>query len=158
MIRVICVYKKQNYMSKVEDFLTQAEEQAVVEAIRLAEMATSGEIRVHIEKTTSIAVFDRALEVFHFLKMNETHLKNGVLIYVAVQDKNFVICGDQGINDLVPADFWESTKEVMATHFKNSNFKQGLVDGITIAGEQLKKYFPYEGNDTNELSNEISIG
>jgi len=145
-------------MSKVEDFLTQAEEQAVVEAIRLAEMATSGEIRVHIEKTTSIAAFDRALEVFHLLKMNETQLKNGVLIYVAVKDKVFAICGDQGINDLVPADFWESTKEVMATHFKNGNFKQGLIDGINNAGEQLKKYFPCQDDDTNELSNEISIG
>lgn len=145
-------------MSKVEDFLTQAEEQAVVEAIRLAEMATSGEIRVHIEKTTSMAAFDRALEVFHLLKMNETHLKNGVLIYVAVKDKVFAICGDQGINDLVPADFWESTKEAMATQFKNGNFKQGLIDGIASAGEQLKKYFPCEDDDTNELSNEISIG
>ena len=67
-------------MSKVEDFLTESDEQAVVEAIRLAEMATSGEIRVHIEKTTSIAAFDRALEVFHLLKMDETQLKNGVLI------------------------------------------------------------------------------
>lgn len=145
-------------MSKVENFLTQSEEQAVVEAIRVAEMATSGEIRVHIEKTTSIAAFDRALEVFHLLKMNETQLKNGVLIYVAVKDKAFVICGDQGINDLVPADFWESTKEVMATHFKNDDFKQGLIDGITIAGEQLKKYFPCQDDDKNELSNEISNG
>ena len=145
-------------MSKVENFLTQSEEQAVVEAIRLAEMATSGEIRVHIEKTTSIAVFDRALEVFHLLKMNETQLKNGVLIYVAVKDKAFVICGDQGINDLVPADFWESTKEVMVAHFKNDDFKQGLIDGITIAGEQLKKYFPCQDDDKNELSNEISNG
>ena len=145
-------------MSKVENFLTQAEEQAVVEAIRVAEMATSGEIRVHIEKTTSIVAFDRALEVFHLLKMNETQLKNGVLIYVAVKDKAFVVCGDQGINELVPTDFWESTKNVMAAHFKNDDFKQGLIDGITIAGEQLKKYFPCQVDDKNELSNEISNG
>jgi uncharacterized membrane protein len=145
-------------MSKVEVFLTQSDEQAVVEAIRLAEMATSGEIRVHIEKTTSIAVFDRALEVFHLLKMDETQLKNGVLIYVAVQDHVFAICGDKGINDLVPPDFWESTKEVMATHFKNGNFKQGLIDGVTKAGDQLKTYFPFQDDDTNELSNEISKG
>ena len=81
-------------MSKVEEFLTRDEEQAVVEAIRAAEKATSGEIRVHIEKTTSMAAFDRALEVFHELKMDETQLKNGVLIYVAVKDKAFAICGD----------------------------------------------------------------
>jgi uncharacterized membrane protein len=145
-------------MSKVEDFLTKEEEQEIVEAIRVAEKETSGEIRVHIEKTTSKVPFDRALEVFHELKMDQTELKNGVLIYLAVKDHKFVICGDKGINEVVPKGFWDSTKEAMATHFKNGNFKQGLIDGITKAGEQLQKYFPFENGDTNELSNEISKG
>ena len=145
-------------MSKSEEFLTKEEESAIVEAIRVAEKETSGEIRVHIEKTTSKVPFDRALEVFHELKMDETHLKNGVLIYLAVADKKFVICGDQGINEVVPVDFWDSTKDIMATHFKIGNFKQGLIDGITKAGEQLRQHFPYEEGDTNELSNEISKG
>jgi uncharacterized membrane protein len=145
-------------MSKVEDFLTKEEEQAVVEAIRLAEMSTSGEIRVHIEIETSLDTFDRAKAVFHKLKMDETELKNGVLIYVAVRNRSFIICGDKGINDLVPDDFWDCTKEIMASQFKGGNFKQGLIDGISNAGEQLKKYFPYQNNDSNELSNEISKG
>lgn len=149
---------KNKKMSKVENFLTKEEEQAIVEAIRMAEKETSGEIRVHIEKTTSKVPFDRALEVFHLLKMDETELKNGVLIYIAVKDKTFAICGDQGINDVVPKDFWDSTKEVMASLFKIGNFKQGIIDGITKAGEQLQKYFPYNESDTNELSNEISKG
>lgn len=145
-------------MSKVEDFLTKAEEQEIVEAIRMAEENTSGEIRVHIEKTTSKVPFDRALEVFHELRMDETQLQNGVLFYFAVDDKNFVICGDKGINDLVANDFWDCTKDVMSNHFKAGNFKQGIVDGILNAGEQLKKYFPSSESDTNELSNEISKG
>lgn len=145
-------------MSKVEDFLTQEEEQEIVEAIRVAEKNTSGEIRVHLEKTTELDAFDRALEVFNELKMDETQLKNGVLIYLAVEDKTFVICGDQGINDVVTNDFWDTTKEAMVAHFKNGNFKQGLVDGILRAGEELKKHFPWSEDDTNELSNEISKG
>ena len=145
-------------MSKSEEFLTKEEESAIVEAIRVAEKETSGEIRVHIEKTTSKVPFDRALEVFHELKMDETHLKNGVLIYLAVADKKFVICGDQGINEVVPVDFWDSTKDIIATQFKIGNFKQGLIDGITKAGEQLRHHFPYEEGDTNELSNKISKG
>lgn len=145
-------------MSKVEDFLSKEEEQEIVEAIRMAEKNTSGEIRVHLEKTTELDPFDRALEVFNELKMDETQLKNGVLIYLAVEDKTFVICGDYGINDVVANDFWDSTKEVMVAHFKNGNYKQGLIDGILIAGEQLKKHFPWSEDDTNELSNEISKG
>jgi len=145
-------------MSKVEDFLTTKEEQAIVEAIRIAEKETSGEIRVHIEKMTSKIPFDRAMEVFHELGMDATVLKNGVLIYLAVDDHKFVICGDKGINGVVPESFWDSTKDAMAAQFKTGNFKQGLIDGITKAGEQLQKYFPYDEGDTNELSNEISKG
>ena len=145
-------------MSKVEDFLTQEEELEIVEAIRVAEKNTSGEIRVHLEKTTELDPYDRALEVFNELKMDETQLKNGVLIYLAVADKTFVICGYQGINDIVANDFWDSTKDIMVAHFKNGNFKKGLIDGILRAGEELKKHFPWSEDDTNELSNEISKG
>jgi uncharacterized membrane protein len=139
-------------------FLTKEDENEIVEAIRLAEKNTSGEIRVHIEQTTSKVPFDRALEVFYELKMNETQLQNGVLIYLASADKQFVICGDKGINEVVATDFWDSTKEIMAAQFKQGHFKQGLIDGIAQAGEQLKNYFPWQTDDTNELSNEISKG
>lgn len=145
-------------MSKVEEFLTLEEEQEIVAAICAAEKETSGEIRIHIEKTSTIAHYDRALEVFHLLNMDATELKNGVLIYVAVKDKAFVICGDKGINDVVPSDFWDCTKDAMVSQFKTGNFKQGIVDGITRAGAQLQKYFPFLQGDTNELSNEISKG
>jgi uncharacterized membrane protein len=145
-------------MSKEKDFLTKQEEQEVIEAILIAEKNTSGEIRVHLEKTTDLDTYDRALEVFNELKMDETKLKNGVLIYMAVEDKTFVICGDEGINDVVQNDFWDSTKDVMVAHFKNGNFKQGLIDGVLRAGEELKKHFPWSEDDTNELSNEISKG
>jgi uncharacterized membrane protein len=139
-------------------FLSKEDENEIVEAIRLAEKNTSGEIRVHIEQTTSKVPFDRALEVFYELKMNETELQNGVLIYLAIADKQFVICGDKEINEVVATDFWDSTKEIMAAQFKKGSFKQGLIDGITKAGEQLKTYFPWQTDDTNELSNEISKG
>ena len=76
-------------MSKEEEFLTKEEEQEIVDAIHVAEKNTSGEIRVHIEKTTSLDAYDRAMEVFHELKMDETELKNGVLIYIAVKNLMF---------------------------------------------------------------------
>ncbi|APU68738.1 MAG: TPM domain-containing protein [Bacteroidota bacterium] len=146
-------------MSKTEDFLTKAEEEAIVDAIRKAELQTSGEIRVHLEPTSGKTdIFERAMEVFHLLKMDNTKQSNGVLIYVAVEDRNFVIYGDQGINDKVADDFWESTKDVIVSHFKKGHFKQGLVDGILMAGEQLQKHFPYDQGDINELSDQISKG
>ncbi len=146
-------------MSKTERFLSKKEEEEIVEAIRKAEKTTSGEIRVHLEPSAGENdIFDRAMEVFHMLKMDNTKQDNGVLIYVAVEDRNFVIFGDKGINDKVADEFWESTKDVIVSHFKKGDFKQGLVDGILMAGEQLQKYFPWTEDDKNELSDQISKG
>lgn len=145
-------------MSNVEDFLTDKEEQEIIDAIRKAEQNTSGEIRVHLERTSKFNSVDRALEVFHLLKMDNTKLQNGVLIYVAIDDKSFVIFGDKGINEVVPTNFWDSTKDVMVANFKNGNYKQGLVEGVLKAGEQLEKHFPWEHFDRNELPDNISKG
>ena len=145
-------------MSKVEDFLSIEEEQEIISAIRIAEKNTSGEIRVHIEASSKIDHYKRALEVFFLLKMNNTKEENAVLIYVAVNDKKFVVYGDKGIDAVVPADFWNTTKDAMQHHFKDGNFKQGIVDGILKAGQELKEHFPWQIDDENELSNEISKG
>lgn len=146
-------------MSKTEDFLTEVEEQEIIEAIIKAENKTSGEIRVHIEDHTDLSPIQRAKEIFYILKMDNTRNRNGVLFYVGVQDHSFVILGDKGINDLVEADFWDKTKDLVISHFKNGQYKQGLVEGILKAGTKLKALFPYQpDSDSNELPNEISKG
>jgi len=145
-------------MSNLEDFLSDKEEQEIIEAIREAEQYTSGEIRVHLERNSKGDIFDRALEVFHLLKMDNTKLQNGVLIYVAIDDRNFVIYGDKGINDSVPTDFWDSTKDIMVSYFKKGNYTKGLVEGVLMAGKQLEKHFPWEHSDKNELPDNISKG
>lgn len=145
-------------MSKVEDFLTAKQEQEIVEAIRQAEKTTSGEIRVHIEKNTDKDVLERAAEVFHWLKMDTTALRNGVLIYVAVETHCFAIYGDVGINAVVPKDFWKSTRTLIQSHFRKGDFVQGFVNGILKAGEQLQVHFPWKHTDQNELPDQISKG
>ncbi len=140
-------------------FLTVQEEQEIIEAIRQSEKKTSGEIRVHLENTSQSDPYERAMEVFEKLEMHQTANRNGVLFYFAVDDRTFVIFGDEGINDVVPDDFWDSTKDEMVHHFQQGKFKEGIVLGILKAGDMLKLHFPYtEGKDKNELSDEISKG
>ncbi|WP_299108051.1 TPM domain-containing protein [uncultured Tenacibaculum sp.] len=145
-------------MSLVEEFLTSEEELEIVQAIRQAERNTSGEIRVHIEKTTQISHYNRALEVFRMLKMFNTKEQNAVLIYIAVEDHAFVIYGDKGINKVVSNDFWDTTKEAIQEQFQQGNFKQGIINGVLKAGKELKAHFPWSISDEDELSNEISKG
>jgi uncharacterized membrane protein len=145
-------------MTKTEVFLSKEDEQEIVLAIVEAEKNTSGEIRVHIEERSEKAPLDRAQEVFFELKMEATKDRNGVLFYVCVADKKFAIIGDEGIDKVVESDFWDCTKDIVISNLKEANFKNGLVEGILRAGERLKKYFPYQSDDMNELSNEISKG
>ena len=139
-----------------EQFLTREEETAIVAAIRDAEKNTSGEIRVHIEGELKKDVLERAKEVFHYLKMDNTKAENGVLFYIAVNSRTFAVYGDRGINKKVPENFWEGVKNNLELHFKKGEFSEGLVTSIGMAGIQLEKYFPWHESDINELDDTIT--
>lgn len=145
-------------MNTVESFLTNQEEQEIVSAIQKAEKNTSGEIRVHIEKATDKPTLERAVEVFSLLGMENTKQRNGVLFYIATDSKQFAIIGDVEINKVVSENFWEFQKNLITHYFKLNKNCKALVYGIHFISEKLKEFFPYESDDTNELSNEISKG
>ncbi len=139
-------------------FFTSEEKNKITGAIKTAEHNTSGEVRVHVESLCKADVLDCAAYWFKTLKIHKTALRNGVLFYLAIDDRKFAILGDAGINAKVPSDFWEKIKEHMQSRFKEGRFADGLSEGILIAGEQLKTHFPYQKDDINELPDEISFG
>jgi uncharacterized membrane protein len=141
-----------------KDIFTEEEQQQIREAIQHAELATSGEIKVHIENHCKEDAMDRAAYVFEQLQMHTTKERNGVLFYLALRDKQFAILGDVGINQKVSGDFWNSISAMMLGYFREGNFVKGLVEGVKEAGEQLKSHFPYQQDDENELSDDISFG
>jgi len=145
-------------MGKAANFFSEPEKAQIVDAIKTAELNTSGEIRVHIETVCKGNVLDRASQVFAKLEMHKTELRNGVLIYLAIETKTFAIIGDSGINQVVPTGFWDSTKDLMISHFKTGDYATGLIQGILKAGEQLKQHFAYQEDDINELPDDISFG
>lgn len=133
----------------------QEEQDLIAKAIADAEKFTSGEIRIAIENNCPGDAFERAVSYFNELGMDKTAQHNGVLIYLAHRDHKFAIIGDKGINQLVPPDFWETTKVAMKAHFQSNNVADGIIAGISLAGEKLALYFPYQKDDVNELPNEV---
>ncbi len=132
------------------------QQQQVKVAIENAELQTSCEIRVFVEDFSKIDVLDRAAFQFKKLAMHETALRNGVLIYLATEDKKFAIIGDAGINQHTGNEFWDSVKELMLTEFKKDDLTTGLIIGIAAIAEKVKLFFPYEMGDKNEISNDIA--
>ncbi|MEH0156276.1 TPM domain-containing protein [Limibacter armeniacum] len=126
--------------------------------INEAEKSTSGEIRVHIDPFCKNNIMDRAAEVFAMLNMHRTKLRNGVLFYIAWENRKFAIIGDVGINAKVDDKYWEREKDVLVKHFKNGDFEDGLKEAISLVGQTLKQYFPYHPDLSGELPNDISFG
>lgn len=144
-------------MPSARDFF--ADKNKVVKAIQLAEMQTSGEIRVHVEDHCKEDVLEHAKAMFLKMGMNQTAASNGVLIYIVSKDRKFAIIGDKALDEHVEPDFWSNTAAEMGEFFKLGKFEAGVCMAIEKVGQKLKMYFPYNSdNDKNELSDEISYG
>lgn len=144
-------------MIKATDFLTQDEQREIVEAIRFAEKKTSGEIRIHIETENTSNELERTIQLFYELEMNKTKERNAVLIHVSLNNQSLAIYGDEGIHSYVSQEYWNEIRDEMIEYFKIGKYKKGLVQAILKTGLKLKEFFPYQQNDKNELSDEISF-
>lgn len=142
----------------VKNFFNAEQKQAILKAIKDAERMTSGEIRVHLESRCKGDVMQQTLRWFTKLKMAKTRQRNGTLIYLAIHDRKFAIYGDEGINKVVPDNFWGDVKEEMQAFFVKNQLSEGIISGIGRVGEKLNEFFPYRKDDMDELSDEISTG
>ena len=142
----------------IDQRFSAEKKQIIAIAIKNAELNTSGEIRVHIEPKCKEDVLDHAAFIFEKLNMHETENRTGILFYLSLDDHKFAVIGDSGINQKVGDEFWETIKNEMIPLFKEDKMVAGLALGIEKAGNELKKYFPYQSDDKNELDDEISFG
>lgn len=143
---------------KAEELFQESDRKRIHEAVHNAELVTSGEIRVFMEDECKNDVLDRAAFVFAQLEMHETDLRNGVLIYLAVEDRKFCIIGDAGIHKIVGNNFWEKITGQMGVYFKENHFVDGIEYAVSKVGEQLSAHFPRHRDDINELPNDIIFG
>ena len=145
---------------KQEDFFSHNEKERILEALRLAEQRTSGEIRIFVEsRCRFVDAVDRAAELFFQLRMEATTERNGVLLYIAVKDHQVAVFGDEGIHQKVGAQYWEAEVAKMLRHFREQHLADGVVECSGDIGEALHQHFPYNrGTDKNELPDDIIFG
>jgi uncharacterized membrane protein len=139
-------------------FFSAAEEKQIIDAIKLAEHSTSGEIRFYVESKCEGDAYERSVAVFHELKLHEKNHRNGVLIYLAKDHKKFAIIGDEGIHTKVTDIFWENVKDKMAEFFKRGELTQGICEGVRLVGEKLKESFPFDPDNKQGYTDTINHG
>ncbi len=138
-----------------KEFFNKDQRKRIKDAIKTAEMRTSGEIVVHIENHCREELQERVDDVFDELNIDGTTKRNGVLFYLALADQKFAIKGDIGITEKVTDTFWDKIYQRMESSFKTKDYTQGLVAGIIMAGDSLRHYFPHFHPDPNELPDEV---
>ena len=145
---------------KRKDFFNRDEKERIISAIRDAEKQTSGEIRIFVERRCRfVDPLDRAAELFSRLKMDQTKERNGVLVYVALKDRQLAILGDRGIHEKVGSEFWNNEVRKMLMHFSNNAYSDGIIAIVYDIGTALTSYFPYDSkSDKNELPDDIVFG
>jgi uncharacterized membrane protein len=143
---------------KQQEFLDKLDQPRLLAAVRDAEALTSGEIRIHVQaKTYGIDIKTVAERTFERLGMTKTALRNGVLLFIATEEQAFYICGDKGIDEKVPAGFWDDVAAKLTEQFKSGQFTDGIVEAIGAVGEHLARFFPRASDDVNELSDDINV-
>src|ERR1043165_5543524 len=131
-------------------------------AIRSAERATSGEIRFVVETAlelpevwAGLSPRDRAIQTFSDLHVWNTELRNGVLIYVLLADRDVEIVADRGAAERISQADWEGVCRVMESHFRAGRFAEGSLAGVAAVGGLLEKHFPADrGRNRDELPNQ----
>lgn len=143
---------------KLDDYLTPEEQQEIAKAVRLAEERTSGEFRIHVERSCSGDPLARAEEIFRRLEMYKTEERNAVLIYVALDSRKFALYGDTNIHSRTGKEFWVSLVAQVKERIQSTrHISAGLCLAVEAVGAQFALHFPRKENDRNEIPDEISF-
>jgi uncharacterized membrane protein len=144
--------------------LSDADLEAIGAAVAAAERETSGEIRVHLERrlprprgAAAPDALTRATEIFTRLGMHATAERNGVLIYLAVEDRRLAIAGDAGVHARVGDEYWNRVRDAMVDRLRRGEPRAALLHAVTEVGEVLRRFFPRRPDDRNELSDRVSL-
>lgn len=134
-------------------------------AIGAAEHRTSGEVRFVVETAlepaevwAGLSPRERAIQTFSDLHVWNTELRNGVLIYVLLADRDVEIVADRGAAERVGQADWEEACRLMEGHYRAGRFAEGSLAGVAAVGGLLEKHFPAgRGRNRDELPNQPTL-
>ncbi|MBA2622330.1 MAG: TPM domain-containing protein [Chthoniobacterales bacterium] len=140
---------------RTKDFLNRLDHKRISGAIAAAEATTSGEIRVFIQRGEIGEPLITAEKKFQELGMHKTAARNAILVFVAPRVQKFAVVGDEAVHQKCGSEFWEQLVQTMRAHFQREEFTDALVEAIGSAGRLLAEHFPRQGDDLNELSDDV---
>lgn len=149
-------------MALIDKYFSKDDLKKIAQACTEVEKTTSGEIRVSIYnkkpwRLRNKNVFEVALAEFYRLGMDKTRDRTGILLFILLKDRKFQILADEGINKKVDQNIWDEIASELSDYFKKGKYVEGIIKTVKKMGEVLSTHFPCKPDDTNELSDEVSI-
>jgi uncharacterized membrane protein len=136
----------------------------IAAAVGRVERAAAAEVRVHLERRVRRRLWKapdalaRAQALFHDLGMHQTRHRNGVLVYLALEDRKLAIVGDEAIHAHVGDVYWERVRDLMVSHLRAEAPRDAVVHAVEDLGRVLAEHFPRAPEDDGgDLTNEVSI-
>jgi hypothetical protein len=124
--------------------------------VRTSERRHSGEIRLCVEAGLPLSYLwrgatarERAITMFGKLRVWDTELNNGVLIYLLLAEHRIEIVADRGVNRHVTHEQWEAIVAQMSAAFAARRYEAGLVAAIDAVTELLVRHFPLSQGQSN---------
>jgi len=142
----------------VRAFLSDDDLEAVVHAVAEAERHTSAEVRVHLDHSCAGDALQQAIKVFERLGMHKTAARHGVLVYISVTDRKLAVIGDRGIHERVGEAYWQGLVAAVRERMRQQQARDALIHAIAEVGRELGRHFPRRPGDSNELSDDVSLG
>src|SRR5688572_13209680 len=138
--------------------------EAIEKAVAAAESRTGGEVCFAVETALDIPELwsgktprECAHEAFAHLRVWDSELNNGVLIYVLMADRDVEIVADRGAATRISPNEWETACRLMEAHFREGRFREGAVAGVEAVGGLLEREYPSRNADRDELPNQPAL-
>lgn len=141
---------------KPAEFISKLDETRITNAIAVAEMATSGEIRVFVAHGPVSDALAAARNQFARLGMTATQERNGVLIYIAPRSRQFAVWGDTGVHSKCGDEFWKEIVIAATNHLREGRFTEAVIEAVQQTGKILARHFPRRSDDRNELPDAVA--
>jgi uncharacterized membrane protein len=130
------------------------------QAIAVSEHGHRGELRFVVEAGLPVqellrgdSARARAIDLFSRLRVWDTDLNSGVLVYVQLVDRRVEIVADRGINARVGEGFWSDVCRRMESAFREGRYEFGAAQAVGEIARVLVEHFPTSGDNPDELPN-----
>ncbi len=135
--------------------------------VMASERRHSGEVRIYVEAGLPMSYLwrdanarERALALFGKLRIWDTELNNGVLIYLLLADHAIELVADRGLNQRVSVGEWQAMATKLGAAIRAGQYEEGLTQALEEVSAVMVKHFPLESNQTNlnELPDRPVVG